>query len=134
MIGHVPPCCFALYASGFCWTIVYDTIYALQDIKDDKMSGIKSTAILFGDNVKTILSGFATTSVALFILAGTLNNAGLFYYLISCVGSAAHYYWQISYLEKNCTADAWKKFKSNQNLGIIVAIGMGIDRLVSFLY
>ncbi|KAL4250243.1 UbiA prenyltransferase family protein [Abortiporus biennis] len=32
-----------------CWTIVYDTMYALQDREDDIQVGIKSTAVLFGD-------------------------------------------------------------------------------------
>jgi 4-hydroxybenzoate polyprenyltransferase len=41
-----------LYASGICWTLIYDTIYAFQvtyknieDINDDKKLGLKSTAI-----------------------------------------------------------------------------------------
>jgi 4-hydroxybenzoate polyprenyltransferase len=33
-----------LYAAGVSWTLVYDTIYALQDIRDDEKVGIKSTA------------------------------------------------------------------------------------------
>ena len=37
-----------LYAAAFCWTIGYDTIYALQDARDDAIVGIKSTARLFG--------------------------------------------------------------------------------------
>ncbi len=37
-----------LYASAFCWTIGYDTIYALQDARDDAVVGIRSTARLFG--------------------------------------------------------------------------------------
>ena len=39
------------YASCFFWTIGYDTIYALQDRKDDVAAGVKSTALLFGDHV-----------------------------------------------------------------------------------
>ena len=35
------------------WTIGYDTIYAYQDIKDDKKNNIKSTAVLFGNNGKS---------------------------------------------------------------------------------
>ena len=34
-----------------CWTIGYDTIYALQDIEDDAIAGIRSTARLFGRRV-----------------------------------------------------------------------------------
>lgn len=36
-----------LYLSGFFLTIAYDTIYAFQDLDDDKKAGIKSTAVFF---------------------------------------------------------------------------------------
>ena len=39
-----------LYLSGFFLTIAYDTIYAFQDLEDDKKAGIKSTAVLFEKN------------------------------------------------------------------------------------
>ena len=46
--GALAPPALLLYASAFCWTIGYDTIYALQDARDDAIVGIKSTARLFG--------------------------------------------------------------------------------------
>ncbi|OAJ44565.1 4-hydroxybenzoate polyprenyl transferase [Batrachochytrium dendrobatidis JEL423] len=42
---HVPwDVAVPLYLSGVCWTLVYDTIYALQDRSDDIKAGVKSTA------------------------------------------------------------------------------------------
>ena len=37
-----------LYASGVFWTLGYDTIYALQDMEDDALVGVKSTARRLG--------------------------------------------------------------------------------------
>jgi len=37
-----------LYLLGVTWTLVYDTIYAHQDRKDDEKLGHKSTALTFG--------------------------------------------------------------------------------------
>ena len=34
-----------LYMSGIIWTLIYDTVYAYQDIDDDLLIGVKSTAI-----------------------------------------------------------------------------------------
>ena len=59
-----------LYAHGVCLTLVYDTIYAHQDKDDDIVVGIKSTALLFGDNTKLWLAGFAASSVGLLGLTG----------------------------------------------------------------
>lgn len=41
-----------IFAAFIFWTIGYDTIYACQDREDDALIGVKSTARLFGDNVK----------------------------------------------------------------------------------
>ncbi|PWN43451.1 4-hydroxybenzoate polyprenyl transferase [Ceraceosorus guamensis] len=62
--GHLHlPIVLPLYAGTVCWTILYDTIYAHQDAKDDLATGIKSTALLFGDKTKPILSLFGTCFV-----------------------------------------------------------------------
>ena len=45
-----------IYLSGVSWTMVYDTLYAYQDIEDDLNIGVKSTAIHWKDkNPKQIM-------------------------------------------------------------------------------
>ena len=38
------------YIGAIFWTLGYDTIYGYQDIKDDEIIGLKSTAIKFKSN------------------------------------------------------------------------------------
>ena len=38
--------------------IGYDTIYAHQDREDDALIGVKSTALLFGENTRPMLAAF----------------------------------------------------------------------------
>lgn len=66
-----------LYAGGVCWTLVYDTIYAHQDKKDDVTVGIRSTALLFGERTRPILSALSGATVGLVGYAGALAGAGL---------------------------------------------------------
>ena len=66
-----------LYAGGFCWTLVYDTIYAHQDKADDVKVGVRSTALLFGAHTRAVLSAFSAGSVGLVALAGCANAQGL---------------------------------------------------------
>ncbi|KAJ7179264.1 4-hydroxybenzoate polyprenyl transferase [Mycena filopes] len=73
--------CFPLYASGVTWTLVYDSIYAHQDKKDDVGVGIRSTALLFGERTRPILSALSTTSLSLVSYAGYLNAQGTPFYL-----------------------------------------------------
>jgi len=47
---------FILYIGLMFWTVGYDTIYACQDIEDDAMVGIKSTARRFGNNLRTAVA------------------------------------------------------------------------------
>jgi 4-hydroxybenzoate polyprenyl transferase len=36
---------FLLYSTGICWTLIYDTLYAFQDMEDDEKMGVKSLAL-----------------------------------------------------------------------------------------
>jgi 4-hydroxybenzoate polyprenyltransferase len=53
------------YIAIILWTVIYDTIYAYQDIEDDMKIGVKSTAVRFGKNPKKIL---LTLSLLMFVL------------------------------------------------------------------
>ncbi|EFI27734.1 para-hydroxybenzoate-polyprenyltransferase [Coprinopsis cinerea okayama7 len=66
--------CLPLYAGGVCWTLVYDSIYAHQDKLDDVHAGIKSTALLFADKTRSILTGLSLSSMSLVSYAGYLNH------------------------------------------------------------
>jgi 4-hydroxybenzoate polyprenyltransferase len=134
MLGYLHlPVALPLYLSGICWTLVYDTIYALQDKNDDVSVGIKSTALRFGDNLKRWISGFAILSVGSLALAGYNNGQDILFYLISVGGSATHLFWQIYTLNPLSASDAWKKFKSNRNLGIIVSAGIVLDWIFKYI-
>ena len=56
-----------LYFAAIFWTLGYDTIYGLQDIKDDEIIGVKSTSIKFKNNPK-IFVGSCYCLCVLFIL------------------------------------------------------------------
>ena len=64
------PAVLPLYFGGICWTLVYDTIYAHQDKTDDVTAGVKSTALLFGEQTRPWLSGFAFAASGLWALSG----------------------------------------------------------------
>ena len=72
-----------LYAGSICWTLVYDTFYAHQDKTDDVGAGVKSTALLFGEQTKPILSLFSAAFVGSLVYVGSANGCGTPYYLIS---------------------------------------------------
>jgi 4-hydroxybenzoate polyprenyltransferase len=58
------------YIAGIFWTLGYDTIYAHQDKRDDADAGIKSTALLFGDESLRWVAFFYALALVFLALAG----------------------------------------------------------------
>ncbi|KAI0092188.1 UbiA prenyltransferase [Irpex rosettiformis] len=119
-----------LWLGNICWAICYDTIYACQDREDDVTAGIKSTALLFGDSVRIILSLFAAGFVTCLAFAGVFNAQGPWYFIISVGGAAAHMTWQLYTVEFSSREDCFSKFKSNGELGYIITLGLLCDYLL----
>ncbi|KAJ8086459.1 Para-hydroxybenzoate--polyprenyltransferase, mitochondrial precursor (PHB:polyprenyltransferase) [Marasmius tenuissimus] len=101
--------CLPLYAGGICWTLVYDSIYAHQDKKDDVTVGIRSTALLFGEHSRKILSALSVSSMSFITLAGYLNAQGPLFY--AGVGLAAAQLARVLYRTDFDIRDScWKGF------------------------
>ena len=109
----------ALYLGGVAWTLVYDTIYAMQDQRDDAVIGVRSTARRFAEAPRRWLSLFAALALAAWALAGHLAGLGVAYYVL-LIGVALHFGWQIAFLKPHDPADCLKKFKANAWLGLLL--------------
>jgi 4-hydroxybenzoate polyprenyltransferase len=116
-----------LYASGVFWTLLYDTIYALQDRHDDKLAGIKSTALAIEGRTKLFLSLFAAGTSGMLALAGYVNGHGLPFFVVSIGGTILHALWQLTTLKETNARDAGKKFASNVWIGVIISAGILLD-------
>lgn len=118
-----------LYVGCIAWTLLYDTIYALQDAADDVKVGIRSVALHAGSSIKRYLAAFAVVSLAGLSLAG-LAHGGLSYgYFGGLVATAAHFAWQIRTLVPGSAADAARKFASNKWVGAFLLAGLALDGL-----
>ena len=115
-----------LYAGSICWVIGYDTIYAHQDREDDLLIGIKSTALLFGEETRPMLAKFYAAAVVLIGFAG-LMVGGRFIFVLGLIGFAAHLAWQVTQLDINDPARCLKLFKSNRDAGLILFGAMLLD-------
>jgi 4-hydroxybenzoate polyprenyltransferase len=108
-----------LYAGSISWVIGYDTIYAHQDREDDLLIGIKSTALLFGENTRPMLAGFYCGAVVLIGIAGLIAGGRLIF-VLGLIAFAAHLAWQVVRLDINDSAHCLKLFKSNRDAGLIL--------------
>ncbi len=69
-----------LFSATVCWAIAYDTIYALQDRKDDVKIGVKSSAILFGRYVWLGVAVASGMTIMFISLAGLLKGLSTIFY------------------------------------------------------
>ena len=66
----------SLAVSYMVWTMIYDTIYAFQDIRDDEKAGIKAMSIWHQGHMKPLLFSLSLIQIGLLVYTGTLIHAG----------------------------------------------------------
>ncbi|RDE07194.1 4-hydroxybenzoate octaprenyltransferase [Sphingomonas aracearum] len=108
-----------LYAGSVCWVIGYDTIYALQDIEDDAMVGVRSSARALGAHVRGGVALFYLLALVLWSAAlWTLRPEPLA--PVALLPAALHLLWQVATLRVEDGAGALHRFRSNRLTGLLV--------------
>ncbi|EMD85892.1 hypothetical protein COCC4DRAFT_202529 [Bipolaris maydis ATCC 48331] len=80
-----PSTVFLLVAS-ILWVILFDTIYAHQDLADDVKMGVKSIAVLFRHHAKALLWALFLGMIASLLASGYHGQLGILYYAVTVVG------------------------------------------------
>ena len=76
-----------LFFASAVWPMIYDTIYAHQELKEDLKIGIKSLAVLYRDRTKVLLWRLLTLMISLLFASGWLGAMGVMYCLVSVGGA-----------------------------------------------
>ena len=108
-----------LYFASIAWTLHYDTIYAHQDKEDDLVIGVKSTALLLGNDSKLWLKAFNIIMISHLITVGISVDQTWPYY-IGLMGVAYHLHKQIKEVNLNDNQSCWNTFVSNRLTGLII--------------
>ena len=112
-----------LYASGFFWTLGYDTIYAVQDMEDDALVGVKSSALRLGAAAPRAVLVFYLVAVALAVAAAATARLGPLVLPFAAL-YALHLCRQAARLRIDDGVGALRLFKSNREAGLILFIAM----------
>jgi 4-hydroxybenzoate polyprenyltransferase len=112
-----------LYASGVFWTLGYDTIYAIQDIEDDALVGVKSTARRFGAQTPLAILAFYLASLAILMAMGWSANLGPLYYL-GLIAYGVQLCSQARKVRMDDPSRALRLFKSNSWAGLILFLAV----------
>ena len=121
-----------LYAGGVFWTLGYDTIYAVQDLEDDALAGVKSSARRLGAAAPAGVLLFYHLAAGLAVAAAVAGRLGPLF-LPLAVAYALHLFRQARRLKVDDPRLALRLFNSNRDAGLIllaalIAGGWGAGR------
>ena len=110
-----------LWLGGIAWTLFYDTIYAYQDIDDDALIGVRSTARRFGDGPGPWMRGFLVATVALMsaAVAVALEPRAAMVALLGVWAMGWHLAMQLAQLDIADPAACLRLFRSNRMAGLL---------------
>lgn len=121
--GTVPWYAWLIYAATLLWTVAYDTLYAMVDRDDDLKIGVKSTAILFGDADKLIVTILQMITLALLIGLGLHLQLSVWFFA-GLTGAAALFIrqqYQVRHRERD---PCFRAFLNNHYVGLIIFAGI----------
>jgi 4-hydroxybenzoate polyprenyltransferase len=112
-----------LYASGIFWTLGYDTIYAVQDLEDDALAGVKSSARRLGQAAPRGVLAFYVIAFVLALACAWFGGLGpLFVPPAALFG--VHLSRQAQRLDLADGAGALALFKSNAFAGLLLFLAL----------
>ena len=108
-----------LYLSAIFWTLGYDTIYGLQDIRDDEIIGVKSTSIKFKNNVKVFVGTCYSLCVLCILILGLLMEIDKYLLALSTFFILSLIY-QIKIFKTDNPKSCLLSFKMNNLTGMLI--------------
>lgn len=120
-LGHL-----LLYLALLLWTLIYDTIYAFQDIEDDLKIGVKSSAITinnFFSNPKKILHFLSLTIFFSLLFIGLLNKFNLVFFILALL-ALGFMTLELNSCNLRNPQQCLKFFKKNIVFGLLILIAI----------
>lgn len=126
--AEVPQAGYLLFIANMLWTIAYDTQYAMVDREYDIKIGVKSTAILFGENDRLMVGLLQLMFIIAMWFAARQFELGVVFYLSLVVASSMLIYQQFL-IRNRLPNSCFKAFLNNNWVGAVVFLGTFLNYL-----
>ena len=126
LTNETPPLAWLMLTGVVAWAVAYDTMYAMVDREDDLHTGVKSTAILFGDADRVFIGASQIAVLTVLVLAGRQAGLGVFYNAAVALGAGLFLYQQ-HLIRSREPAACFKAFLNNHWVGALVFGGIVAD-------
>lgn len=127
--NHLPHWMWLLYIANICWTVAYDTQYAMVDRRFDLKVGIKSTAILFASYDLAIITLLQLVSLGLLAWVFYLQNLAWYAY-ISLIVAALLFSYQFYLCYQRLEQNYFRAFLHNNWVGLVITLGIATAYLL----
>lgn len=116
----LPLAAWLLFAANICWTVAYDTEYAMADRDDDVKIGVKSTAILFAGFDRVAIGILQLATLGLLSWLGYHLQFALWFWLgLSAI--AVLFVWQHLMIWYREPQRCFQAFLHNNHVGWVLA-------------
>lgn len=122
-INQLPIQAWLLFFANVCWTVAYDTMYAMVDRDDDLKIGVKSTAILFGRYDRHLIFLLNAVFITLVAFIGLVNGLSVPFGIGLGVAAGLLVYQQVLIHHRERDA-CFKAFLNNHYVGLAIFIGL----------
>lgn len=114
-----------LWGATICWTLGFDTVYAMSDRDDDRRIGVNSSALFFGRYVAEAIAFFFTLTVVLLGAVGKIMALQTIFWVTLAI-SAGCWLWQYLRLKRPTIPPAFypQMFRENVWIGFGLLLGM----------
>jgi 4-hydroxybenzoate polyprenyltransferase len=112
-----------LWVGSIFWVIGYDTLYAIQDIEDDELVGVKSSARALGDRAQLGV-GICYALALVGWAAAIWSVRPDWVALLALLPTAFHLGQQVAKADPNDGAGALRLFRSNRFTGLLLFLGL----------
>jgi 4-hydroxybenzoate polyprenyltransferase len=119
-----------LWLGSIAWVVGYDTLYAIQDIEDDALVGVKSSALRLGDKAPQGVAIFYAIAVALWVAAIWAVRPD-WLAIAALLPAALHLANQVLRADPKDSEGALRLFRSNRTTGLLIFLGMLVVGLSS---
>ncbi|MBB1384521.1 4-hydroxybenzoate octaprenyltransferase [Pseudoalteromonas sp. SG45-5] len=122
-INQLPIQAWLLFFANVCWTVAYDTMYAMVDRDDDLKIGVKSTAILFGRYDRHLIFLLNAMFITLVAFIGLVNGLSVPFGIGLGIAAGLLVYQQVLIHHRERDA-CFKAFLNNHYVGLAIFIGL----------
>ena len=129
--GKLDPQPVLLWLGSIAWVIGYDTLYAIQDIEDDALVGVKSSARRLGGSLPAGVAFFYAVAILLWGVAVWLVRPD-WLAMLALAPAALHLINQALRADPRDGVLALKLFRSNRTCGFLIFLAMLVVGLTSY--